>query len=55
MELASRADPALTDEEFADAIRLFDRLDNEVFETLYGRTAEECVEMRKRFASWPRT
>jgi hypothetical protein len=55
MELASRADPALTDEEFAAAMRRFDRLDNEVFETLYGRTTEECGEMRTRFANWPRT
>ncbi len=55
MELASRADPALTDEEFADAMRRFDRLDNEVFETLYGRTTEECGEMRTRLANWPRT
>ena len=55
IELGSRADPALTDEEFADAMRRFDRLDDEVFETLYGRTAEECAEMRKRFAGWPRT
>jgi predicted nucleotidyltransferase component of viral defense system len=54
MELGLRADPALTDEEFADALRRFDRLDDEVFETLYGRTADECAEMRKRFESWPR-
>lgn len=54
LELASRADAALTDEEFADAMRRFDRLDDEVFETLYGRTSDECAEMRGRFANWPR-
>jgi hypothetical protein len=55
MDLGLRSDPALTDEEFADAMRRLDRLDNEVFETLYGRTADENTEMRRRFASWPRT
>jgi hypothetical protein len=55
MELALRADSALTGEEFADAMRRFDRLDNEVFETLYGRTPDECAEMRARLADWPRT
>jgi predicted nucleotidyltransferase component of viral defense system len=55
MELALCADPALTDEEFADAMRRLDRLDDEVFETMYGRTSEECAEMRRRFTDWPRT
>jgi hypothetical protein len=52
--MGKRSDPALTDEEFADAMCRFDRLQNEVFETLYGRTSEQCAEMRKRFADWPR-
>lgn len=37
IDLGRRADPALTDEEFADAMRRLDRLDDTVFE-LYGRT-----------------
>jgi len=54
MELALQADPALAGEEFAVALRRFDRLDNEVFETLYGRTSEESAEIRRRFADWHR-
>jgi hypothetical protein len=55
MSLARQADPALTDEDFADALRRLDRLDNAVFEELYGRTREQIDEIRARFAGWPRT
>ena len=54
IELGRRADSALTDEEFADAMRRLDRLDDVVFE-LYGRTPAQITEIRARFADWPRT
>jgi hypothetical protein len=41
IDLGLQADPALTDEEFADAMRRLGRLDDEVFETLYGRTSKQ--------------
>lgn len=53
IELGRRADPALTDEEFADAMRRLDRLDDSVFE-LYGRTPDQISQIRARFADWPR-
>ena len=53
IELGCRSDPALTDEEFIDAMRRLDRLDNEVFE-LYGLDDEAIRELRDRFADWPR-
>jgi hypothetical protein len=53
IELGRRADPALTDEEFADAMRRLDRLDDVVF-NLYQRTPAQIAEIRARFADWPR-
>lgn len=53
IELGRLADPALTDEEFADAMRRLDRLDDSVFE-LYGRTPDQISQIRARFAGWPR-
>jgi len=53
IELGRRADPALTDAEFADAMRRLDRLDDVVFE-LYQRTPEQIEQIRARFADWPR-
>jgi hypothetical protein len=53
IELGRRADPALTDEEFADAMRRLDRLDDSVF-TLYGYTPDQVTQIRTRFADWPR-
>jgi hypothetical protein len=54
MRLARQADPTLTDEDFADALRRLDRLDDAVFVELYGRTLEQIDEMRGRFVDWPR-
>jgi len=54
MSLARQADPTLTDEDFADALRRLDRLDDAVFVELYGRTLEQIDEMRGRFVDWPR-
>jgi len=54
MRLARQADPTLTDEDFADALRRLDRLDNAVFEEMYGRTLEQIDEIRVRFVDWPR-
>jgi hypothetical protein len=54
IELGRRADPALIDEEFADAMRRLDRLDDSVFAEPYRRTPEEIAGIRARFADWPR-
>lgn len=54
IELARRADPALTDEEFADAVSRLDRLDDSVFAELYGRSPEQIAGIRAQFADWPR-
>ncbi len=55
IELALRADPALTDEEFAAALSRFDLIDDEVFTELYGVSAAQVAGMRSRFADWPRS
>lgn len=54
VDLGRQADPALTDEEFADAMRRLDRLDDSVFEQLYGLTPDQIAELRSRFTAWPR-
>jgi hypothetical protein len=53
-DLGRQADPALSDEEFAEAMRRLDRLDDPVFE-LYGRTPDQIAEIRERFADWSRS
>lgn len=55
VELARRADPALTDEEVAEAMDRLDRLDDEVWKALYGLTSDACATLRTRFIPWPRT
>ena len=50
---ARRLDPGLTDEEFAAAGRLLDRLDDEVF-TRYGLVPADVTRLRDRMAAWPR-
>jgi hypothetical protein len=52
VKLGLRSDPALTNEDFADALRRLDRLDDSVFADLYGRTTDEIAEIRARFATW---
>lgn len=53
MDLGRRADPAVTEDEFAAAMRRLDRLDDTVF-ALYQRTPSQIAEIRTRFAAWPR-
>lgn len=52
--LARQADPALTDEEFGDAMERLDRLDDAVFTSQYKLTAGEVRAIRDAFAQWPR-
>jgi hypothetical protein len=54
VDLGRRADPALTDDEIADAMRRLDRLDDSVFAELYAMTTENITRMRARFDTWPR-
>lgn len=54
LALARHVEPSLTDDEFADAMRRLDRLDDTVFEDLYGLSAAQIAEVRRRFADWPR-
>jgi hypothetical protein len=55
VELGRTADPALTDEEFAEAMQRFDRLHDYVFTDQYGLTQQQVVDLRRRLADWPRT
>jgi hypothetical protein len=50
---ARRLDPGLTDQEFADAGRLLDQLDDAVF-ARYGLSAQDVARLRERMAAWPR-
>lgn len=54
LDLAQTADPDIGLDEFADAMRRLDRLDDAVFTDLYGLSAGEATELRTRFADWPR-
>jgi hypothetical protein len=54
MELARIADPALTDEEFAEAMDRLDRMPDRRF-AVYGLSPAEISEVRARFVSWPRS
>lgn len=53
LALAHAADPALTDDEFADAMRRLDDYGDDAFR-VYDRTQQQIDEMRKKFADWPR-
>jgi hypothetical protein len=50
---ARRLDPGLTDQEFADAGRLLDQLDDAVF-ARYGLSPQDVARLRERMAAWPR-
>jgi Nucleotidyl transferase AbiEii toxin, Type IV TA system len=52
--LARQLEPGLEDEDFADAGRRLDRLSDKVF-ARYGLGPEDLAQLRKRFASWPRS
>jgi hypothetical protein len=51
---ATALDPGLTSEDFADAGRRLDRLDDERF-ARYGLTPQDVTLVRERFANWPRS
>lgn len=53
IRLARRLDPGLTDEDFADAGRRLDRVDDGWFASL-GLAAPDVDALRKRFSDWPR-
>ena len=50
---ARRLDPGLEDQDFRDAGRMLDRLEDEVF-LRYGLTPADVGRMRARLAAWPR-
>jgi hypothetical protein len=50
---AQRLDPGLTAEDFADAGRRLDRLEDGAF-ARYGLTPRDVTLLRERFTSWPR-
>ncbi|MGH3224290.1 MAG: hypothetical protein ACRDPY_37345 [Streptosporangiaceae bacterium] len=47
-------DPGLDDQDFADADRRLDRMDDEAF-ARYGLSPHDVTRLRERFAAWPRT
>jgi hypothetical protein len=53
LELARALDPGLTDEDFADAGRYLDRLDDRRF-GYYGLTPAQLAALREQLADWPR-
>jgi hypothetical protein len=54
ISFAKRLDPGLTDQDFADAGRRLDLVDDGWFASL-GLTPRELAALRERFAAWPRT
>jgi hypothetical protein len=54
LEMASRADPDLVDEEFREAMQRLDQLEDPVFHRLYRLGPAEIHEIRAAFADWPR-
>jgi hypothetical protein len=53
--LGRRADPALADEELAEAMQRLDALDDAVFARQPGFSLEQARGIRAAFASWPRS
>jgi hypothetical protein len=51
---ARRLDPGLDDQDFADAGRRLDRMDDEAF-ARHGLSLHDVTRLRERFATWPRT
>ena len=51
---ARRLDPGLSDEDFADAGRRLDRMDDEAFGR-YGLGPGDVARLRERLAGWPRS
>ena len=54
ISFARRLDPGLDDQDFADAGRRLDRIDDEAF-ARYGLGPQDVTRLRERFAAWPRT
>jgi hypothetical protein len=52
--LAKRLDPGLTDQDFADAARRLDNVDDGWFASL-GLSRRDVAALRERFAAWPRS
>jgi Nucleotidyl transferase AbiEii toxin, Type IV TA system len=50
---ARRLDPGLTDEDFADAARRLDQVEDGWFASL-GLSGQDVAALRERFAAWPR-
>ena len=50
---ARRLDPGLTGQDFADAGRRLDELNDRRF-TAFGLSPQEIAGLRQRFATWPR-
>ena len=53
IQLARTSDPALTEDEIADAMRRLDRIPDAAWKR-YGLTDDECRTVREQFAAWPR-
>jgi hypothetical protein len=51
---ARRLDPGLTRQDFADAARRLDHMDDEAFASL-GLSQQDVTRLRERFAAWPRS
>jgi predicted nucleotidyltransferase component of viral defense system len=54
LEMASRADPDLRDEEITEAMQRLDQLDDAVFQGPYQLSPAEIRDIRAAFAAWPR-
>ncbi|MBB5867600.1 putative nucleotidyltransferase component of viral defense system [Allocatelliglobosispora scoriae] len=54
LELGRASDPALADDEVADAMVRLDRLADDVWQLQYGLTPQACARIRASFADWPR-
>jgi Nucleotidyl transferase AbiEii toxin, Type IV TA system len=50
---ADGLDPGLTYQDFADAGRRLDRMEDEAF-TRYGLSSQDVAQLRERLADWPR-
>lgn len=50
---ARRLDPGLTDQDFADAGRRLDQVEDGWFASL-GFSGQDVAALRERFAAWPR-
>jgi Nucleotidyl transferase AbiEii toxin, Type IV TA system len=51
---AKRLDPGLTRQDFTDAGRRLDRMDDEAF-ARYGLSSRDVTRLRERLAAWPRS